>query len=368
MSKLNSIDTILTLKAVNGLIDFEDKKAQAKNSLIQEYAKPILVQIQLKNEIAKPTVRPVRVKIPHTFFNVDGEDHSICFFCRSEDKIELEKYLASNPINGLAKLLSVNEIKKQYEQYKDKKQLLSEHTHFICDARVMRQLYNLLGKVFTAKNNHPIPVDYITSAKLADSIKKVTDSTYIHLKGRVINIRVGNTSMKVNNINENISSGIQYAMTKIPNGWKNIRCIHLKTPTSSALPVYSTEKEDVAGMAFIQEEGSLVSKKDATKKSSKIAAVAAATMTAAATVTVVADKKKKTKIDVVKPSSPASSSPAPAAVASIGKKSTKKEVPAVPAPVVEVVATPALASTRTSDRSRGIKASKSPVKSKAGKK
>ena len=37
----------------------------------------------------------------------------------------------------------------------------------------------------------------------------------------------------------NIVHGLEYAATKIPQSWKNIKSVHLKTSTSPALPIYS---------------------------------------------------------------------------------------------------------------------------------
>ena len=87
------LDQTLAKKAVKALFDHEEKKSKSKNTLVSEYAKPILAAVQLTSEIKKPVVRPVRVKIPNTLFSKDVEDHSVCLFCRSEDKDALEKYL-----------------------------------------------------------------------------------------------------------------------------------------------------------------------------------------------------------------------------------------------------------------------------------
>jgi ribosome biogenesis protein UTP30 len=143
-------------------------------------------------------------------------------------------------------------VKKLYKEYKDRKELLKAHSHFICDANIMGQLYNLLGKVFSEKNNYPIPMNYGSPTSLADGIKKVVDSTYMHLKGKSITIRFGHTSMRSNDVVENIKVGLEFALQKIQNGWKDIQSIHVKTAYSSALPVYSKNKSE--SLEFIKSQ------------------------------------------------------------------------------------------------------------------
>lgn len=117
--------------------------------------------------------------------------------------------------------------------------MLKEFTHFLCDSSIMSHLYNSLGGVFAAKNNFPIPIDIPAVPKLSASISKAVNSTYMHLKGQNITIRMGYTSMGANEIAENIISGLEFAVAKIPGGeWTRIHSIHLKSSSSPAIPVY----------------------------------------------------------------------------------------------------------------------------------
>ena len=116
-------------------------------------------------------------------FSPDDHDHSICFFCRTEDKSTIEEFLQDNPIKGLGKVLSLGQVKKIYSAFKDRKALLSEQTHFVCDSRIMTHLYNILGKVFGSRNNYPVPVTVNGKDKLMSAIEKAVHATYMHLKG-----------------------------------------------------------------------------------------------------------------------------------------------------------------------------------------
>jgi hypothetical protein len=104
-------------------------------------------------------------------FAPEDQGHSACFFCRSDDHEALESYLKSHPIDGLTKIVSITQVRKSYNAYKDKKALLKEHTHFVCDARVLTQLYNLLGKVFSERGTLPVPIEFETFSKLPAAVQ-----------------------------------------------------------------------------------------------------------------------------------------------------------------------------------------------------
>lgn len=173
-------------------------------------------------------------------FDADTEEHSICFFCRTEDKDAIESYIEDHPVTGLTKVVSLDQVKKQLKLFRDKKGLLKENTHFLCDNRIVSHLYNLLGKTFSTRNNFPVPVSVPEWSKLSSIVHKaVAESTYMALKGQNITIRFGHLGMDPADVIANILAGLDFAIEKITGGWKEVHSIHIKTSDSAALPVYS---------------------------------------------------------------------------------------------------------------------------------
>ena len=243
----SKLDSALTLKAVTALFEYEDKqlRIKGKESLIGIRSKPILAQVQLKEVIRKPVLRPVRVKIPNSLLSDAEDDSSVCLFCKSEEKKALEDYISSNPIAGLTKVVSVNDVRKCYSALKDRKKLLSEHTHFICEPSVLTQVYKLLGKPFAEKNNCPVPVTFKSPDKLQQAMMKVLSSSYMHMKGQTITITVGLTTMNEDHVTANTLEGLEFAVAKFKGVWKDVHSIHLKTSDSPALPIYSKLPSEV---------------------------------------------------------------------------------------------------------------------------
>jgi ribosome biogenesis protein UTP30 len=208
-----------------------------------------------------------RFRIYFSLFNADEEDHSVCLFCRSEDKISIDEYLVDNRIEGLTKVISINEVRKLYKAYKDIKKLLSEHTHFICDTNILTQLYNLLGKTFADRNNAPIPVSYNAPSKIQAAMMKAVSSSYIHLKGQTITIRLGLLSMSESDVIANTLEGLDFAIEKLKGGWNDVTCIHMKTSDSPALPIYN--KSDSEMMNFVNEKAKITDQKVVKKTAGK---------------------------------------------------------------------------------------------------
>jgi ribosome biogenesis protein UTP30 len=269
------LDSKLLGKAIKSLLEYEQKKEDAASSskLLGSYAKPVFLQLQLKNEIKETVVRPVRIAIPNGIFSSGGEGHNICLFVRSEDKEAIEKQLNDQPIEGVDKVLSINDVKKLYAPHKEKKALLGAYTHFLCDARIMGHLYNLLGKVFGARNHYPVPIEYNNPTKIGKAVALFKDSTYMHLRGSNISIRFGHTKQSAAEIVRNVEVGLAFAVQKLKNEWRDVLSVHVKSSDSPALPVYS-KLPNSEEFQFVQKElgkisDAAVSKKAANTASSK---------------------------------------------------------------------------------------------------
>jgi len=241
-------DKSLCTKAVNALFKYEFKKREenTKGYLISEFAKPFLIQIDLSKPVDKPLMTAVTVNIPHSFFSAEGEDHRICFFCRNNDKDEIITELRNNPLPGMApeSVLSLGDVKKYYVQLADKKKLLREYTHFLCDAAIVSHLYNLLGKVFSVKKKFPLPIKCVNLSKIRSAIQKEVDSTHMYLHGKKITIRFGHTAMPPTSVVENIMAGMMHVLERL-GGMKNVRSVDLRTSESPSLPLFKTVSSEL---------------------------------------------------------------------------------------------------------------------------
>ena len=220
----------------------------------------ISMQIHLTKEVGKTIQRPVCVPIPHSIF-ISSEDHRMCLFCKSEDKAKIEAYLLDHPIPEIGLVLSINDVVKVYKEFKRRKQLQKEYSHFICDVNIMKQLYNALGSTFSRIGDLPVPIKFPELSKLQPAVNKVLQSTYMKLKGKNITFPIGYSCMDSQHICENISEGITAAVDKIPETWSRVHGIHVKTSSSPALPIYGKMANDA--VKVIRETSKAISQKKA---------------------------------------------------------------------------------------------------------
>lgn len=250
------LDSALVLSCVRQILKHQKRKQSSddKMQLIDDFARPILVQIQLTNSISKRVQRPVRVALPHSIYapDVSGCEHSVCFFCRSKDKSSIIAGLQHRPFPGLDAdnaVLSIDDVRKLFIDFKDRKKLLTAYTHFVCDAAVMSQLYNLLGKVFSDRlSSRPVPVSLPNTS--AEAVHKALERalvsvSYMHLSGNCTSLRVGMTSMSAQHVADNVMSGVGTAVDKVSGGWGVIHSIHVKASDSAALPIFYKNEDQM---------------------------------------------------------------------------------------------------------------------------
>ena len=149
-------------------------------------------------------------------------------------------------MEGLTKVISMDEVRKYANLYKDIKELLTSHTHFFCDFGIVPELYNSLGRTFSKTNKLPVPIRLKSPSKIGEALKAAVSATYIRLKDqtRIINVRIGLTSMSEEEVVANVLQGVTNACLMIENTWNNVRSVGLKIPTSPSLPIYAKRLDE----------------------------------------------------------------------------------------------------------------------------
>ena len=247
------LDATLVQKAVSAIFEYEDKKIREKGK--KAVAKPILAQVQLKSTTKKAITRAIRVKVPYSLVTDEEDEYSVCLFCKNEEKVSIDAHLAKNPVKGLSKILSIAEVKKSFSATKEKKSLLAEYSHYICDSSILSKIHKLLGNSFAERTNCPIQVSFKTPAEIHGAMAKVLSSSYMHMKGKTVSIRLGLTSMSEEEVKENMLEGLDFAISKFKGSWKDVHSIHLKTADSPSLPIYTKEPSEVLNYVKLKASG-----------------------------------------------------------------------------------------------------------------
>ena len=154
----------------------------------------------------------------------------------------------------------------RYKSFESKRQLALDHDVFLADSRVWTYLPKILGKVFfQGGTKRPIPVEIGGSRQqklrpgqtrkstkgtdgngaawpgvIAKEIEKAVGSAAVHLStSNTTAIKVATAGMTPSQSTANVAAVVE-GMTSnlLPQGWRNVRSIHIKGPNTPALPIW----------------------------------------------------------------------------------------------------------------------------------
>lgn len=272
------IDKNQIKKAIEALLQHHEKQSlETPNNLLGNDTN-IHLQFGLgKSASTTPQFNPKRVSIPHSLYKLkeddttDGSDSnssleeaSICIFVKDEkskkfvQEIKEELSSKSKHLQHITKVIHLQKLRKNYNQYSQRMELVNSFDMFFVDDRILPSVGSCLGKIFYKKKKQPIPIRLQWELPLY--IKECLTSTYMVLPvGLCVSIRAGRTNMPSEHTIENCASIITNAVSKIPNQWSNIQNIHVKLTNSIALPIYKATLD-----LSVDEPKQSITKKDET--------------------------------------------------------------------------------------------------------
>lgn len=240
-----------------------------------EDAQPIWLTLATKQYITdKHRLKPSKIAVPHSLNQ--NENATICLITTDPQRTvknaiadpTFPKSLSSRitTVIGLTKLLA------RYKTFEQKRQLLSEHDIFLADDRIVSRLPKALGKVFykgTAKRPIPVNIAPRNESKeknikkngavkvpkderqaavaeppvVAKEIEKALACVPVSLSpGYNIAVRIGLETFSAEQLKDNVTAATTAIIDKhVVNGWRNVKSIHIKSPTSIALPIWLAE-------------------------------------------------------------------------------------------------------------------------------
>lgn len=90
-----------------------------------------------------------------------------------------------------------------------------------------------------SKGPRPVPVDLADPA-WAESAREAARCVELCVEaGTCRAVRVGHAGMAQEEAVENVVAAVEAAGARVPRKWKNVRALHIKSPESIALPLYS---------------------------------------------------------------------------------------------------------------------------------
>ncbi|OXV06384.1 hypothetical protein Egran_05848 [Elaphomyces granulatus] len=266
---------------------------------------PVWLVLTTKRHIVdKNRLKPGKISVPHSLNT--SPSLSVCLI--TADPQRAIKDAVSDPSfpsslsSRITKIIGYSKLKARYQSFESRRQLLSEHDVFLADDRIIMRLVQTLGKIFYQSSKRPIPVRIADIERVdgkrikRDQKKKSTNDNSPaafaspQTVGKEIertlgcipvqlapattaSIRVGAINLTPQQLSENVETVVNGMVEKfITKGWRNIKAIYIKGPSTTAVPVWLAnelwlEKTDVLENDAEESKGSKRSRESKKRKS-----------------------------------------------------------------------------------------------------
>ncbi|GAA5929868.1 ribosomal L1 domain-containing protein [Sporobolomyces koalae] len=239
-----------------------------EKELLGEQEEKVFLVVGLKQAPKREVHKPVRLPLPHPVMN--PKESPVTLFVKDPQR-EYKDLLENLKIGFISRVVGLDKLNKKHKTFEAKRQLLKEADLFLVDDRVMPEVGRAIGKMWRDAKKQPIPVA-IARKDLKAELERAIASTYMQVTtGTSISIKIGTTSLHTPaELLANLQAVLPYIATRIPNApstFSNVQSLHLKTSTSTSLPIYNAKLEDrFTGYELTEEEQKAKDDKLAEKK------------------------------------------------------------------------------------------------------
>ncbi|EJC98145.1 ribosomal protein L1 [Fomitiporia mediterranea MF3/22] len=224
-------------KAITALLKHATKIAKQKENteLLPGKEENIWLVLSVKKVIPEKKLKPFKIPLAHPI--VDPRTSSVCLITKDPQR-EYKDLLESHKIKFISRVVGVTKLKGKFKPFEARRMLLKENDLFLADDRVVPLLPKLLGKMFFNAKKQPIPVS-LTKKDLKTELEQAISSTYMHQnQGTCTSIKIGTISQSPAILLENLQSALPAIVKRINGGWDNLQSFHIKTNSSTSLPVW----------------------------------------------------------------------------------------------------------------------------------
>ncbi|GAA5820876.1 hypothetical protein JCM11251_001855 [Rhodosporidiobolus azoricus] len=243
-------------KAMNALLKHVEKKQEKREEeeLLGEQEEKVFLVVGLKTPPKREVHKPMRIPVPHPVLN--PRDSPVTLFVKDPQR-HYKDLLPELKINFISRVVGLEKLRNKHKTFEAKRQLLKEADLFLVDDRVMVETGKCLGKMWRDAKKQPIPVA-LQRKDLKAELERAIASTYLNVgTGTSLSIKLGTTSLHTpSELLANLRAVLPYIASRIPNApqtFSNILSLHLKTTTSTSLPIYNASLASAVEPAELSE-------------------------------------------------------------------------------------------------------------------
>ncbi|OKL55383.1 hypothetical protein UA08_09356 [Talaromyces atroroseus] len=246
--------------------DSDTEESSTTNELVW------LIMTTKKHVVDKNRLKPGKISIPHSMNK--SSSLNICLITadpqRSVKDIIADPAFPSTLSSRITRVIGLTKLRERYKSFESRRQLLAEHDVFLADDRIIMRLVETLGKIFYQSSKRPIPIriekidkvdgkrvknkspkakeersaNFASPLVVAKEIEKALNSAPVYLAPSTSTaVRVGTSGLAPEQLVENVQAVVNGLTEKfITKGWRNVKAIHIKGPTTMALPIWLADE------------------------------------------------------------------------------------------------------------------------------
>uniref|UniRef100_A0A3B5PY95 Ribosomal L1 domain-containing protein 1 n=1 Tax=Xiphophorus maculatus TaxID=8083 RepID=A0A3B5PY95_XIPMA len=235
-------------KAVQALQAFLKSKSSGDVLLLDD-SQPISLLFTLW-KIPRQT-QTIRIPLPH---GQRSDTDEVCLFTKDEPRMTAEqtqrfykKLLEERGVTNVSEIIPLKTLKTEYKPYEAKRRLLGNFDMFLSDARIRRLLPSHLGKHFYKTKKMPISID-LQSNNLGRDVQRLVQGTRLTItnRGCCSMAHVAHSNMTADEVTENVEAAVRTVAAKLRMKGPIMKLIHLKSQSSVALPIYTSDLSHVS--------------------------------------------------------------------------------------------------------------------------
>lgn len=173
-------------------------------------------------------------------------DTRVCIFVK-DPEADFRKQIADLDIPCVAEVIGFDRLKRDFHQFKDKRQLLKDFDFFLADIRIYKMLPDMLGKEFYSKKAFPCPIKvhgFDSADQLKSQLNSACESAYfMQGNGPNYSIKIGRASQDAKDIAKNCEGALGqilgYTCCWDMIDFTQISQISVRVGDSMELPVYN---------------------------------------------------------------------------------------------------------------------------------
>ena len=215
----------------------------------------IYLQLSLKRTPTYPTTSPIRIPLPHPLYLAPPTE--CCLITKDpkssplpntptnralplDSPLSLREYFQSHPLAPLTRILPLSRLRREYRQYKDRRDLLALYDVFLADDRILPLLPSVLGVKFFEKKKQPLPVNLRVKDKRGEVEAALKGTAMFIPKGSSLQVKIGRMSMARGEVCENVLGCVEEVVNNIPGKWGNVQMMGVRALDSITIPIYSS--------------------------------------------------------------------------------------------------------------------------------